>query len=43
MEVRMEKTLYPRIIAGAMADHCPKMNQRVASLEDYESLLARFT
>jgi 4-hydroxybutyrate dehydrogenase len=28
------------IITGALADHCHKMNPRLASVEDYEGLLA---
>jgi 4-hydroxybutyrate dehydrogenase len=39
-EMGVNKDLYPKIIAGALADHCHKMNPRIASPQDYEGLLA---
>ena len=38
-ELGVEKAMYPKIIAGAMADHCHKTNPRLASQEDYERML----
>jgi hypothetical protein len=32
--------LYPRIVSGAMADHCHKMNPRIATEQEYAALLA---
>jgi 4-hydroxybutyrate dehydrogenase len=39
-EMGVKKDLYPKIIEGALADHCHKMNPRVATPQDYEALLA---
>jgi 4-hydroxybutyrate dehydrogenase len=39
-EVGVKKDLYPKIIEGALADHCHKMNPRIATPQDYEGLLA---
>jgi alcohol dehydrogenase class IV len=33
------RDLYPRIISGALADHCHKTNPRLASEFDYQSML----
>ncbi len=35
----VESTDFGRIIEGALADHCHKMNPRLASREDYQGLL----
>jgi 4-hydroxybutyrate dehydrogenase len=39
-EMGVKTDLYPKIIEGALADHCHKMNPRIASPQDYEGLLA---
>ena len=39
-EMGVKKDLYPKIIEGALADHCHKMNPRIATPQDYEALLA---
>ena len=36
----VETAWFERITAGAMADHCHKMNPRIASGDDYHALLA---
>jgi 4-hydroxybutyrate dehydrogenase len=38
-EMGVQSALYPTIIEGAMADHCHKMNPRIASQEDYQQIL----
>ncbi len=35
----VEASLFDRIIDGALADHCHKMNPRLASRDDYQGLL----
>ena len=39
-EMGVKTDLYPKIIEGALADHCHKMNPRIATPQDYEALLA---
>ena len=36
----VEREWYGRIIEGALADHCHKTNPRLASVTDYEEMLA---
>jgi hypothetical protein len=36
----VQRDWFPRIIEGALADHCHKTNPRLASVEDYEEMLA---
>lgn len=38
-EIGVKPSDFPAIIQGAMADHCHKTNPRLASNEDYESML----
>jgi len=35
----VEGSWFDRVITGAMADHCHKMNPRIASTEDYRAML----
>jgi alcohol dehydrogenase class IV len=35
----VEASAFDRIIDGALADHCHKMNPRLASRDDYQGLL----
>jgi hypothetical protein len=39
-QVGVEPALFPKVIAGAMADHCHKTNPRLATAQDYEAMLA---
>ncbi|WP_420994719.1 iron-containing alcohol dehydrogenase [Cupriavidus sp. 30B13] len=38
-ELGVNESLFPRIIAGALADHCHKTNPREASADDYAAML----
>jgi 4-hydroxybutyrate dehydrogenase len=38
-EMDVPRSLYPRIIAGALADHCHRTNPREAGERDYEAML----
>ncbi|HVL55087.1 MAG TPA: iron-containing alcohol dehydrogenase [Burkholderiaceae bacterium] len=38
-EMDVPRTLYPKIVGGALADHCHKTNPREASARDYEAML----
>ncbi|MBA2675993.1 iron-containing alcohol dehydrogenase [Ramlibacter sp.] len=38
-ELGVQRSDFPRIIQGAMADHCHKTNPREASVQDYERML----
>ena len=38
-ELGVTENLYPAIITGALADHCHKMNPRIASPDEYRELL----
>ena len=37
MGVKREQ--FPKIIAGALADHCHKTNPRIATADDYNTML----
>ncbi len=39
-EMGVTPSMFPRIIDGALADHCHGTNPRLASREDYEAMLA---
>ncbi|TFZ04971.1 iron-containing alcohol dehydrogenase [Ramlibacter rhizophilus] len=39
-ELGVTPALFPKVIDGALADHCHKSNPRLASREDYEAMLA---
>lgn len=39
-EMGVTRDMFPQIIKGAMADHCHKTNPRIATVEDYEEMLA---
>ncbi len=39
-EMGVTKELFPKIIAGALVDHCHKTNPRIATAEEYEAILA---
>jgi 4-hydroxybutyrate dehydrogenase len=39
-EMGVQREWFPRIIQGAMADHCHKTNPRIATEQDYEEMLA---
>jgi alcohol dehydrogenase class IV len=35
----VDASVFERIITGALADHCHKTNPRIATVEDYTSML----
>ena len=39
-EIGVSESVFPKIIAGALADHTHKTNPREATVEDYRELLA---
>jgi 4-hydroxybutyrate dehydrogenase len=39
-EMGVQREQFAQIIKGALADHCHKTNPRIASVEDYEEMLA---
>ncbi len=39
-EMGVTRDLFPKIIEGALADHCHKTNPRIATPEEYEAILA---
>ncbi|MEJ7930150.1 iron-containing alcohol dehydrogenase [Ramlibacter sp. AN1015] len=39
-ELGVTPALFPKVIAGALADHCHKTNPREASAQDYERMLS---
>jgi alcohol dehydrogenase class IV len=39
-EMGVQRDWFPKIIEGALADHCHKTNPREASVKDYEQMLA---
>ena len=39
-EMGVQRDWFGKIIQGALADHCHKTNPRIASVEDYEEMLA---
>ena len=38
-ELGVQQEMFPKIIDGALKDHCHLMNPRLASVEDYENIL----
>jgi alcohol dehydrogenase class IV len=38
-EMGVTRALFPKIIEGAMVDHCHKTNPRIATEEEYEAIL----
>ncbi|WP_333709059.1 iron-containing alcohol dehydrogenase [Tepidimonas ignava] len=38
-ELGVTRAMFPRIIEGALADHCHRTNPRLATAEDYEAML----
>ena len=39
-EMGVTRALFPKIIEGALVDHCHKTNPRIATAEEYEAILA---
>ncbi len=39
-EMGVQREMFGKIIEGALADHCHKTNPRIASVQDYEQMLA---
>jgi len=39
-QVGVEPSMFPKVIEGALADHCHKTNPRLATVQDYEAMLA---
>ena len=38
-DMGVERTWFDKIIEGAMADHCHKTNPRIATAQEYRSML----